>query len=82
MLTQITRRQWVNLDIANHLLPVVWICPGNGLVPIRQQAFNRTHDDKVKACHLVLSGHNNNKQKNRMRNALVKKWLQPDVYKQ
>ena len=40
--------QWVNLDIANHLLYVVWICPGNGLVPIRQQAFNRTHDDKDK----------------------------------
>ena len=38
--------QSVNLDIANHLLHVVWICPGNGWVPIRQQAFNRTHDDK------------------------------------
>ena len=44
----VTRPQWVNLDIANHLLHVVWICPGNGLVPIRQQAFNRTHDDKDK----------------------------------
>ena len=59
----VTRRQWVNLDIANHLLHVVWICPSNGLVPIRQQAFNRTHDDKVKAFHLVSPGHNNNKQK-------------------
>ena len=59
----VTRRQWVNLDIANHLLHVVLICPGNGLVPIRQQTFNRTHDDKVKACHLVSSGLNNNKQK-------------------
>ena len=36
----VTMPQWVNLDIANHLLHVVWICPGNGLVPIRQQAFN------------------------------------------
>ena len=44
----VTRPQWVNLDIANHLLHVVWICPGNGLVPIRQQTFNRTHDDKDK----------------------------------
>ena len=59
----VNRRQWVNLDIANHLLHVVWICPSNGLVPIGQQAFNRTQDDKVKACHLVSSGHNNNKQK-------------------
>ena len=42
-----------NLDIASHLWHVVWICPGNGLVPIRQQAFNKTHDDKHKACHLV-----------------------------
>ena len=49
----------LNLDIASHLLHVVWICPVNGLVPIRQQAFNRTHDDKDKACHLVSSGHNN-----------------------
>ena len=47
MLTQISGAiwhhympQWVNLDIANHLLHVVWICPGNGLVPISQQAFN------------------------------------------
>ena len=54
-----------NLDIASHLLHVVWICPGNGLVPIRQ-AFNRTHDDKDKACHLVSCGHNNNKQKTEM----------------
>ena len=59
----VTRRQWVNLDIANHLLLVVWICPGNGLVPTRQQGFNRTHGDKVEACHLVSSHHNNNKQK-------------------
>ena len=44
----VTRPKWVNLDIANHLLHVVWICPGNGLVPIRQQTFNRTHDDKDK----------------------------------
>ena len=44
----VTRPQWVNLDIANHLLHVVWICLGNGLVPIRQQTFNRTHDDKDK----------------------------------
>ena len=44
----VTRPQWVNLDIANNLLHVVWICPGNGLVPIRQQTFNRTHDDKDK----------------------------------
>ena len=49
----------LNLDIASHLLHVVWIYPGNGLVPIRQQAFNRTHDDKDKSCHLVSSGHNN-----------------------
>ena len=48
MLTQISGAIWVNLDIANHLLHVEWICPGNGLVPIRQQAFNRTHDDKDK----------------------------------
>ena len=59
----VTKPQWVNLDIANYLLHVVWICPGNGLVPIRQQALNRTHNDKEKACHLVSSGHNNNKQK-------------------
>ena len=44
----VTRPHWVNLDIANHLLHVVWICPGNGLVPIRQQTFYRTHDDKDK----------------------------------
>ena len=51
-----------------------WICPGNGLVPIGQQAFNRTHDDKDRACHLVSSGHNNWLQaENRMRNVLVKK---------
>ena len=55
----VIRRQWVNLNIANHLSHVVWICPGNGLVPIRQQTFNRTDDDKVKACHLVSSGHKN-----------------------
>ena len=55
----------LNLDIASHLLHVVWICRGNGLMPIRQQAFNRTHDDTDKACvcHLVSFGHNNNKQK-------------------
>ena len=69
----VTRRQCVNLDIANHLLHVVWNCPVNGLVPIRQQSFNRTNDVKVKACHLVSSGHNNNKQK-------TGKWLY--VYKQ
>ena len=44
----VTRPQWIDLDIANHLLHVVWICLGNGLVPIRQQAFNRTHNDKDK----------------------------------
>ena len=33
------------------------------LVPIGQQAFNRTHGDKDKASHLVSSGHNKNNRK-------------------
>ena len=56
----VTRPQWVNLDIANYLLHVVWICPGNGLVPIRQQAFNRTHDDKDKMFKTWLHCINSN----------------------
>ena len=56
-------RYLLNLDIASHTLHVVWICPGNGSVPITKQAYNRRNDDKDKACNLVSSGHNENKLK-------------------
>ena len=56
----VTRPQWVNLDIANHLSHVVWICPGDGLVPIGQQTFNRTHDDKDKMLKKWLHCINSN----------------------
>ena len=54
-------RYLLNLDIASQSLHVIWICPGYGLVPIRQQALNKTHDDKDKSWHLLSPGHNKNK---------------------
>ena len=56
-------RYLLHLDIASHPLHVIWIFPGNGLVSIGQQAFNKAHGDKDDARYLVSSGHNKNKLK-------------------